>query len=60
MVVKSVDNLKELGINYDKSKVWVCKNCGFSFIGIDEDRKSGKFGLCPDCYDSLRGKTKES
>ncbi len=50
MSVKSIDELKEMGINYDEEKVWTCKNCGFDFIGIDEDRPSGKVGLCPDCY----------
>ncbi len=52
MSVKSVEELKEAGINYDESNVWTCKNCGFDFIGIDEDRPSGKHGLCPGCYNS--------
>ncbi len=50
MSVKSI--LDETGIEYNKNDVWTCKNCGEELIGFDEDRPSGKFSLCPDCYNS--------
>ena len=50
MSVISKTNLDETGIEYNENNVWVCGNCGDEFVGIDEDRPSGKYGLCPDCY----------